>query len=585
MSYIAPNGNIWLLHNVPIDKSYQNTLYWDKTVNNPRTKQKEFFVGTDLIPSVYVKKRFSNQYYTRHEQGSIRINELADNLLDCNYLVFQNTSFGTGKYFYAFITSVEYVNNSVTQVNFEIDVIQTWYFDFVIEPSFLERTHVNDDTIYSNIVPEPVEPGEYTYEGISIDAQTSELVVIASYMNTHYDDPLHPSACGYVYGRIYGGTLLKVFEMTDSTGIDQLVRDHMVDPDNIVSIYVAPKCLLVDNVIIQQGGTVLSTEMIKTTMTDLTNATPARALTFGSYTPHNNKLYSYPFSMLEVFTPEGAIANYRYEFFSTTDHTPTFQYGGSILEPVEVFIAPKDYKVNPNSALTSNIYTESISLKNYPMCSWNVDAFKAWVAQNALPMILTAAAGATNVGISYNTHAINNSLRMSVTKPKHKKRISALNQMAMNTEASGNQQALVSEVSNIISEAHKASIAANQFHGQLKGSSNISMNIQGFFFANKVVNESSARIIDSYFDRFGYAISKISEVNMKNRKYFTYIKTVGCTLVGGVPSDDEDMICSLHDTGITYWDADQCKTDRKQIGDFSIASQNTPWTPTPTPSP
>ena len=170
---------------------------------------------------------------------------------------------------------------------------------------------------------------------------------------------------------------------------------------------------------------------------------------------------------------------------------------------------------------------------------------------------------------------------MSVTKPKQKRRVNALNQMSMNTEVTGNQQALASEIGSVVSEAYKASIAADQLHGQTKGSSNVSMNIQGFFFANKVVNESSARIIDSYFDRFGYAISKISEVNMKNRKYFTYIKTVGCTLVGGVPSDDEDMICSLHDTGITYWDASQCKTDNKQIGDFSLASLNTPWTPSP----
>ena len=50
-------------------------------------------------------------------------------LYNCNYLAFQNASFG-GKWFYAFIDSVEYVNNVTSEVTYTIDVMQTWHFQY-----------------------------------------------------------------------------------------------------------------------------------------------------------------------------------------------------------------------------------------------------------------------------------------------------------------------------------------------------------------------------------------------------------------------------------------------------------------------
>lgn len=44
----------------------------------------------------------------------------AENLYDCNYIMFQNASFGT-KWFYAFITSVAYENNETSRITMEID--------------------------------------------------------------------------------------------------------------------------------------------------------------------------------------------------------------------------------------------------------------------------------------------------------------------------------------------------------------------------------------------------------------------------------------------------------------------------------
>ena len=545
MSYISPSGNIWLLHGVPIDKTYQNTLYWSNNQSG-KDAQKAFFIGTSGNPSSYVKYSFTNQYYSRHTRGSIRVQVLADNVLDCNYLVFQNSSFGAGKYFYAFITSVEYINNSVTQINFELDVIQTWYFDFELEPCFVERMHTASDAKYSNIVPEPLEPGEYIYQNISHELITQNLVVLIA-----VTEVTNGESQGKLYGHIYGGCSLYGCLPNDTVGINRKISEYIAQPDAVVSIYMCPRCLISSNVNFEDNPGVaqaITNADVITGLADLNFALPDLSTTymkqFGSYTPHNNKLYSYPFTMLEVFTPEGSKADYRYEFFNNLGQgNAVFQIGGSVTTPVELMLVPKNYKIGSSSSTVNNLITESISLKDYPLCSWNVDAYKAWIAQNAIPFTYKA--------------------------------VGTMGQIALQA-ATGNVLGIAGTVidytTNALSQQYKASIEADQLHGQTKGSANVASEVQGFYFAHKIINESSARLIDSFFDRFGYAIKQITTISRKNRKYFTYIKTVGCTLHGGVPSEDEDLICKLHDAGITYWDSNQTSA----IGNFSLAVGNIP---------
>lgn len=553
MSYISPSGNIWLLHGVPIDKTYQNTLYWE---NNPagKTAQQTFFIGSGAQSSAYVKYTFSNQYYSRHTKGSIRVQVLADNVLDCNYLVFQNSSFGAGKYFYAFITSIEYINNSVTQVNFELDVIQTWYFDFELEPCFVERMHTASDAKYSNLVPEPLEPGEYIYQNIARELTTKDLVVIIAVVEV-----VDGKSQGKRYGNIYGGCSLYACPIGDTIAVNNKISEYIASPDSVVSIYLAPLCLLSDEIEFEPTiATALTPEDVKTGLETLVFSYPdpeeANMEKFGNYTPHNNKLYSYPFTMLEVFTAEGSKADYRYEFFNNNGQgKPSFSYGGSITSPVELVLVPEGYKIGRSASPVQNLIAESIALRDYPLCSWNVDAYKAWVAQNAIPLALEA--GGSMIG----------SVVGLLTNPAG----AFLNTAQTVGGIAGN---LVSTVMGIMSQDYRASIAADQMHGQTKGSANIATDTQGFYFAHKVINEASARMIDSFFDRFGYAIKQITTISRKNRKYFTYIKTVGCTLHGGVPSEDEDLICKLHDAGITYWDSSQTNS----IGNFNLAVGNIP---------
>ena len=56
---------------------------------------------------------------------------------------------------------MEYVNENATRITFETDVYQTYMFDLVKKQCFVEREHVNDDTIGINTTHEGIDTGEF----------------------------------------------------------------------------------------------------------------------------------------------------------------------------------------------------------------------------------------------------------------------------------------------------------------------------------------------------------------------------------------------------------------------------------------
>lgn len=72
--------------------------------------------------------------------------------------MYQNESYND-KWFYAFITKMEYVNTNMTRIEIITDVWQTWQFDIEFKESFIEREMINvsDDIPGSNLLPEGLE--------------------------------------------------------------------------------------------------------------------------------------------------------------------------------------------------------------------------------------------------------------------------------------------------------------------------------------------------------------------------------------------------------------------------------------------
>ena len=172
---IQPNTDIRLLHNVPLDTSYDHTIYFASA-----SDQYTYFAGL-------TKYTLSAQTYQRVNKGKARVAKVADDIYDCNYMMFRNTSFGS-KWFYAFITSIEYVNNETSEISYELDPMQTWWFDFEIDMCFVEREHSVSDELFSNLVDENLDLGDYTAPWVDrYEMGEQDLCILASKTSSGQD--------------------------------------------------------------------------------------------------------------------------------------------------------------------------------------------------------------------------------------------------------------------------------------------------------------------------------------------------------------------------------------------------------------
>lgn len=134
MNFI-PETEVHLLTNVPFNLTYNNVMDF-----NTPTEQISYF----LNKTKYV---FDKLTYQRVTSSTIKLDINYNDLLDVNYLIFKNDSV-KNKWFFAFITDYEFVSESTTKITYQLDVFQTYLFDYKFQSTYVEREHTkrfNDD--------------------------------------------------------------------------------------------------------------------------------------------------------------------------------------------------------------------------------------------------------------------------------------------------------------------------------------------------------------------------------------------------------------------------------------------------------
>lgn len=517
---ISPESKIIILSNIPLDTRYQNTIYFASAA-----AQSEYFQSK-------AKYTRNNYTYQRVNLGTIRVDIRAENLYDCNYLMFQNSAFGT-KWFYAFITSVDYVNNETSDIHYEIDVMQTWFFDFAMNQCFVEREHTETDVIGEHIESEPVATGEYVFNGYEMVLDLRSMVVAIAIVDVDGESK------GTLYDGIYGAAQIFVYDSTDTQSINAKINEYTQKYDSIIGMYMFPKQLI--------GGVIPDSHLINTSQSAMSTVVLADAITgtesLDGYVPKNKKLYTYPYNFYHVDNANGGELSLRYEFFQNLK--PAVEISGTITQPIACVLRPCSYKgVAGYSVLGgyTSLNTESIQLGGYPICSWNVDAYQAWVAQNAIPL-------GAKTAISAVPSAIGGALTGGVV---------------------GAGAAVVSTVASVLSQVYSASIASDISKGsQNNGGANVANRKQNFYGGRCSVTAEYARIIDDFFTRYGYGVKRVKLPNRSSRPHWNYVKTIGFTGTGRVPADDMQKICNIYDSGITFW------KNPREVGNYSLDNSPT----------
>lgn len=189
---ITPNSTIKLLK-VPFEIDNKNQL----TFNNVN-EQTNYFKS---LPNIEKE----NCSYQRKD-NIIYFPSHIDNLWEYNYVMYQNTNY-SNKWFYAYISKMEYNNNGLTNIYIKTDVYQTWQFDIIWKAMFIEREHIakSQDIIGNYTVPENLETGEYIVDNLTYFNQLDDMryiIQVTEYSNETSSVPLATNYGGvYVAGR------------------------------------------------------------------------------------------------------------------------------------------------------------------------------------------------------------------------------------------------------------------------------------------------------------------------------------------------------------------------------------------------
>lgn len=552
--YIQPNTTVRLLTGVPLDNTYAHTVYFASA-----TAQRQYFESKGKQGCL-----FSNQSYQRYAKGTIRLSKSADDIYDCNYMMFQNTSYGN-RWFYAFINNINYISNTVCEIEYEIDVIQTWFFDVTLLRSFVEREHSATDVAGDNIVPEPVPIGEY-YMGAPISTNKFEnfdVVIVSPYTYSisgimadwAWDDITDVRNVHTLDGQ---PTLLKYIAFNSQNDVYEtggttysflaLAFDRFPDVNDIACVYLVPHGFITYSS--DYDNRIAHLDLDSSIVTRLNTYISGKPTTLShGYTPKNKKLLTYPYNKFVIDTADGNTYDYPFEFFATRQVGNTEVYSVSFNIYCYRGINTSFRAVPTYYKGETENYTEGCLLTDFPNVGVVTDSFKAWIAQNKTRVALQTVTDAIGVGAGVGTVIAGSQV---MTPKTNVLSVTGAREMAKGYEQIGTSG--VKGIGGTLAElADRNNLRYHPKVGSNDGSLEITAGKKDFTGIQYSVNPHNAEIIDDFFNCYGYATHRVKIPNRNVRPHWTYVKTIDINLESNAPADDTNKIASIYDNGITFW--------------------------------
>jgi hypothetical protein len=531
--YVQPSGIIKLYRGVPLSPDHADVLYI--------TSEEQ---ALNYLYN-YSAREFTQESYTRGETGVLKIKETADALMLYNYLSWSNNwPNGQKKYFFAFITSVNYINNNCTAIEFVVDNYMTWFPHLQLGQCFVEREIPASDKIGEHTLDEGLETGDLVNSFHTTYDFGEDLYYLFQASTDKYGNP---------HTRIVNGIACPLYMFTEPVGttdLEQIVNyyhgtnaystdpPNTNNPDNMISINLIPKFLA------DQVGTSSAISQ------DVYHF--AREMELDNYVPRNKKLFCYPYSRICVSNNSGTVTEYRWELFSDPqDPIVEFDIIGTTMGNPSILCYPEDYD------RVDEKYDNAIAMTNFPPIPWINDTYKAFIAQNKANIVssiigtVMGTAGAAGATVSTGFKS-------------SKEAGGAASSIGGTLGVIGSMASPVQNVLSIMTE-QKAHQFAPDTVANLAQSDMIMLLAKRmrFDFYNVTLKREVARSIDEFFDAFGYACRRIKVPDIHARQSWSYVKTAGCILKGSAPADAKADIIKMFDNGIRVW------TSPLIIGDFT----------------
>ena len=430
MGWIFPNSTIHLLQNVPLTNAYIHTTDYANA-----TAQYTDFMN-------YRVATYDNYTYIRN--GMVKIEGTMSVLYAVNYMMFKNTSY-ENKWIYAFVTDVSYLNDNTVVISYDIDIMQTWQFDYTVKPSYIEREIVAHDTLFGNLTEEELEIGEYELKDMVHPSYFNAgnlcaLVGVSRKIKDNSGD--FTISANLLYGM---PTYETYYMFTNPSDLQQFYKYYADNgnTDDILEMVLFPSGFVnaSDFATDSQGfkylkstdgqGHILSVPYVYLSLDKAVKGTTA----FNTYVPKNAKMYNSPYFKIVCSDLEGNSAEYSPEYFYT-DLNPQASDPNAQLTTKMYFLMSMPINSIPQPCVIPQFYKsrDFVYNKSYIFIGAGfgqmplvTDTYAAWYAMNSAQLqnqynILASTkqyvgrSGAANTDLaSINTAAVGENLNYTST--------------------------------------------------------------------------------------------------------------------------------------------------------------------------
>lgn len=539
MAVFTPSTQV-ILCSVPLEKDQKNQLDFASS-----TAQYNYFYSTRQFT-------YTNFTYQRKD-NTLRVPAEFDTLYKCNYVMYQNANFGT-KWFYAFIDSMEYINQNCTALHLKTDVFQTWILSAVFKPSFVAREHVANDAPWAHTLPESItsvehkrtalytytlssNPGNtYTHYQLCVFAMPDDgndevrpaQLVQGSYVEVTSLTVGHMRGSGYLFGSPYPDVFKELIEFLVHN--NYTIAYTVAIPSDFMQTYSAVKFgngtfdpnfvynwnIYGDKPASTTGGNGNAERLG-------IPATNVNTTSVNGHTIRNKKLNCYPYRYLKITDNVQQNVDLKYELM------PAPGSGGSFwFYTASTVGASPSYSIYPETyeGRSGILMEHGITVSGFPPVPYIIDYYSQYLALHKSSFETDLISNALNTASRFTSAAASGDIFGTITSP-----LSFLQKM------------------NGIEDMM---IAPPKVHGAPTG--------EAVFFNGEQLNifdvyptAEYLDILDDYFDFYGYNVSTVKTPQFTSRPYWNYIETKEINIEGDIPQDDMQELKDIFNRGVTVW--------------------------------
>lgn len=543
--YAMQANELMICADVPLDASQVRQLSFAN-----KNEQYNYFRSKAI-------RVFSDFKYIREHRG-VKVPVNAEEIGNACYLCFKNQA--SGKWYYAFVTQVIYINPETSLLNFEIDVYQTFLFDMVIKDCDISREHVANDDFKLNTVQEPVDVGDYIIaheEVFDLDNFEGDYpFVILSAIDLLSDagtleEPKVTAAQGGLYGGLPSAArayLVDTKRGTSSiTSIMEALSSYPWVSQSILAIYAIPTFGISGSVSVRESTLGFNIGVIADSSFPFRSNVGGSLIGWESKFPtyKNKKMYTSQFSFIECLLPNGNRFVLKPEFIK--DSAPVIMLVSTLIPaPNFYFYSPEYCGAEEDFLLNAN----------------NISGFPCFPVQNNTYPLQTAQAESTNALV----HSQNRSNIFWDTVGNVAQAVftgDPLNVLSTGIDAYKNVR---SELQS--AERDRQRIGQMQTNVSLTGASGGSL---ATFIASKkleilyrwwTVKPEFAEKIEQFFDVYGYKVSRFGVPNLNSRPRYNYIKCNNVNVYGNIPNEFLQPLRNMFINGFTLWH------DKNNVGTY-----------------